>query len=146
MRPTLCQKRIRALFHADECLRTMPWQDLSIVVEHEKAVFDGMDEFLEVAAPQIRAPDTLLEERVTRKNPFVAVEKPEANAAWTVSRRVQNLKPMFAEAQDLLIFEKLFNWRRRRATSCRKAGPASADYCRASRRPCGGREEPRKPI
>ena len=58
---TLIQKRIRALFHADERLGTVPWLDLGIVVEHEQALFNGMNQLREVAAPKIRAPDALLE-------------------------------------------------------------------------------------
>ena len=39
----------------------MPWQDLGIIVEHEQALFNGMDQLREVPAPKVRPADALLE-------------------------------------------------------------------------------------
>ena len=87
----------------------MPREDRRFIGENQQSLVNRPQDFLVRPAPQVRTADASLEQGITTENLLLLARKVEGEAARRVSRRVQDLQDMRAEAQSVTLFQELIH-------------------------------------
>ena len=83
----------------------MTWHDDDLVRKRQELTSNGVDNFRERAAPQIRATNAAGKKRIAREHSWGGLIHNEANATRRMPRCVQHMKPAATDIETLIFYQ-----------------------------------------